>query len=622
MEIRIKDLNVICFKGLKNFNVNFDGNNALIIGRNATGKTTFADAFYWLIDGTDSSNQTKFDAIELNDSGAQVSNQDAVVEGTLIVDGNPIKLRRELTQRWKGIRGSIKKDLVGTTTKFYINDAKVKKKEYEEKITSIIKPDLFRNLSEVSHFVQHTSKEYRRGILMKLAGKITDADIIKNMGLESELEKILAGMNPQDWLKVLNEKRKELEKEIEDLPKRIDETRKLMPTKLPDEPQIRKNISEIQDKLDAEKNEILAIKNGLAATEIKKAISNINIELAKLEATDIGSKEVELDKLVNETRMHDFTIGSLEKDIIAAMQEKERIKEQYYAAVAVDVEPSDICACCGQRLPEDQIIVQFEKANAEKTARISEINNTGEKINNHLIEITQKKECHEQEHGKLQIRIEQLNREIEILKVEQDEKKEPLLNERAELQRKAAGIHDDIETQIAEHQQIISLLQKEMEGYDRQLSECILAERCKIQIAEREEQLKINVADHETTLNKIDLIEQFSKRKSEYIEANINGHFRITQWKLFENYQSGGYREICEPTRDGIPYSTLLNTGSKINVGLDIIDTLSEHYGVKLPTIIDNAERVTDWEIEHGQQIIKLVATPNVQQLEVVIDEK
>lgn len=48
MQIKISNLKLKNFKGIKNLEINFEGKNANIYGKNATGKTTVFDAFKWL----------------------------------------------------------------------------------------------------------------------------------------------------------------------------------------------------------------------------------------------------------------------------------------------------------------------------------------------------------------------------------------------------------------------------------------------------------------------------------------------------------------------------------------------------------------------------------------------
>ena len=59
-----------------------------------------------------------------------------------------------------------------------------------------------------------------------------------------------------------------------------------------------------------------------------------------------------------------------------------------------------------------------------------------------------------------------------------------------------------------------------------------------------------------------------------------------------------------------------MNNGMKINLGIDIINTLSTAYGVRVPLFVDNAESVTSLE-QCGSQIIRLVVSENDKELRV-----
>ena len=85
------------------------------------------------------------------------------------------------------------------------------------------------------------------------------------------------------------------------------------------------------------------------------------------------------------------------------------------------------------------------------------------------------------------------------------------------------------------------------------------------------------------------LCEEFVRFKTTYIEDSINGQFSIVKWKLFSEQVNGGLSECCEATVDGVPYSSL-NSGMRINAGIDVISALSAFYGVRVPLVVDNAE--------------------------------
>src|SRR5699024_7587212 len=96
----------------------------------------------------------------------------------------------------------------------------------------------------------------------------------------------------------------------------------------------------------------------------------------------------------------------------------------------------------------------------------------------------------------------------------------------------------------------------------------------------------------------------------------INSKFRYARFNLFKTNINGGLEEICETTYEGVPYSSGLNNAARINAGLDIINTLSQHYGVQAPIFVDNAESVTQL-IDIDSQVISLVVSEADKQLRI-----
>lgn len=64
-----------------------------------------------------------------------------------------------------------------------------------------------------------------------------------------------------------------------------------------------------------------------------------------------------------------------------------------------------------------------------------------------------------------------------------------------------------------------------------------------------------------------------------------------------------------------MPYISV-NNGAKINLGIDIINTLCEAYGVRVPLFVDNAESVTSIEPYDGQ-IIRLAVSEKDKELRI-----
>ena len=100
-------------------------------------------------------------------------------------------------------------------------------------------------------------------------------------------------------------------------------------------------------------------------------------------------------------------------------------------------------------------------------------------------------------------------------------------------------------------------------------------------------------------------VEQFTKTKVEECENRINAMFRFVAFRLFDYTIDGNPVETCIATVGGVPYGSA-NTASKVNAGLDIINTLCKFYGVCAPIFIDNRESVNEL-VETESQIINLV---------------
>ena len=99
-----------------------------------------------------------------------------------------------------------------------------------------------------------------------------------------------------------------------------------------------------------------------------------------------------------------------------------------------------------------------------------------------------------------------------------------------------------------------------------------------------------------------------------YIQEKVNNNFKMVKFKLFEQQENGGIKEICEPMyfngKSLVGYNEGLNTGAKILSDIDIIDGISNSLGYQMPLFVDNAESVTS-EIVANNQMFKLAVSKN-----------
>ncbi|WP_269757882.1 hypothetical protein [Thalassobacillus sp. C254] len=132
-----------------------------------------------------------------------------------------------------------------------------------------------------------------------------------------------------------------------------------------------------------------------------------------------------------------------------------------------------------------------------------------------------------------------------------------------------------------------------------------LAQKRMQELADQEKKL---AAEFEQLEQQLYLTEEFIRTKVNLLEEKINSKFQYAQFKLFDTQINDGLKETCETLYKGVPYSGGLNNAARINVGLDIINTLSEHYGFSAPIFVDNSEAVTRL-IDTKAQVISLIVS-------------
>jgi len=74
-------------------------------------------------------------------------------------------------------------------------------------------------------------------------------------------------------------------------------------------------------------------------------------------------------------------------------------------------------------------------------------------------------------------------------------------------------------------------------------------------------------------------------------------------------------------TPNGVPFTQDSSGSEKVHAGLDIIKTLSKHYGLTLPVFCDDAERTTDFP-EMNCQLIRLYVSREDANLRIEMKEK
>lgn len=652
-EIRLMELHLRNFKGIKQFSLIVNGRNAQVYGDNATGKTTLFDCFVWLLFDKDSQNKKDFAIKTLDKNGQVLHNLDHEVEGKFLVDGKTLTLKKVYREKWTKRRGALQEELTGHVTNYFIDDVPVKKKEYDSFISDLIDEEVFKLLTSPVYFNEHLKWQDRRKILLEVCGDITDEDVIASDKNLAELLDVLNGRSIEDHRKIITAKKKEINEELKKIPIRIDEIYHNLPdiTGL-DKASLDAQIEQINIQIDEKQDEISRIRNGTEITEKKKQISEIELELLKIKQQhESGSKE-ELYRLQakiqeeesnilliegkgknirNQINFNNERIQQIERQLKEWRDEWHRINNQKF-------EHDDQCVCpaCGQNLPEEQVAAAREKALAEfnlkKSRHLEEITSKGKAGAAQKQElITQNSEL-EKEYQKLvddiiekQKLVEELREQLKIaestvIDIMENPEYVAKLREKKQLQDEIAQLQLSAEEKIQSVQIEIMELKQKREKLESDLAKLSLVKQSEERIRELEEQERKLAAEYEKLEHQHYLIEEFTRTKVNLLEQKINNKFKYARFKLFETQINGGIQEVCETLYEGVPYSSL-NSAARINIGLDIIDTLSEHFGFRAPIFVDNAESVTKL-IDIDSQIISLVVSEKDKKLRVEVDSE
>ena len=135
-------------------------------------------------------------------------------------------------------------------------------------------------------------------------------------------------------------------------------------------------------------------------------------------------------------------------------------------------------------------------------------------------------------------------------------------------------------------------------------------------IAELQAEQRTAAAEVEQMDRLIAMCEEFTRYRVQAITESVNSKFRLTRWRLFTEQVNGGLADCCEPMDSNGTAFEGTNNAMKINIGMDIIDTLSEFYGVRVPLFVDNAESVTHLQ-PIGSQVVRLVVSEQDKELRI-----
>lgn len=639
MQIKISNLKLKNFKGIKNLEINFEGKNANIYGKNATGKTTVFDAFKWLFFDKDSSDRKDFNIKTLDENNKPIHFLEHEVEAILLIDGVDMTFKKMLKEKWVTKRGETQQEFSGHETSYWIDEVPVKKKDYEEKINSLVPESLFKLITDPLYFNKQLKWQERREILTNISGnQITDEEILNANEEFKTLQQNLNGRSIEDYNKVVASKIKDLNKEKEKIPIRIDELTNTLITEHDinyEELEKEKANCKVEiQKIDAEMTDIQtrAKENMKKADQLAAAKNELNTLKLKLETEHSKQQSEATIKLESEKAI----LESRKRNLAAELEERkqkvenaESSKQELYKKwdellnTKLEFDPNSfICPTCKREYPaekKEELKGTFiNNFNEHKESEKQRINKEGQALNSVIEENRNKIEEIQETIQKTEKELLDINTKLEENAKEQsnigpfDVTKLPQYQEKIkqveELQTAISKIVQSDTTEISNKK---AKLVDQINEIDKKLNERDTQEKMKARIEEleaEEESISQKVQELEAQQYQI---EQFTKTKVELLENAINSKFEVVKFRLFDTQINGGLVECCDTLVNGVPYSDV-NNAHKILAGLDIINTLIKFYKTSAPIFIDNRESINEL-YNINTQIISLIVTEDTE---------
>lgn len=629
--IKIQRLYLENFKCHKSLVLDFAGRNASIYGDNATGKTSIYDALTWLLFGKDSlGNGEKNIEIKPLDALGEVRDHLAVtvVEAVLLVDGEEITLRRTYQEVWSQKRGCSEATYDGNTSEYYVDGVPVKKYAFTEKVGELVDEDTFRLLTSVSHFASGISWQERRAALFRVAGVMDDAQI---MATREDFAPLLVGMGRlslDDYKKKLLSEKRAYTGAKNDLPARISGCRMTISNvEGIDFETARAELRRLDAQRESLEGQLLSIEHDAAKEKKAVEIREKKVELSALDGENrvYRSGQNAGDELPRLRTQHADLIAQkkgCEREVAFLEQNVAELDSAIAASRARWIEvhgrtfSGGTCPTCNQPLPTDQLKAATENFEKSKREHLCEIEQNAARSKEAKANAEARIRAEKEKIVEIEGRIAETESKVTLLAGQVtavtdmpgyaekrrtiEEQIHAFEYELAEMAESSAVVKGKL---LQEIQKVKADAEKEREL----LAKETLLEHTQNCIEKLQAEAKHAAEILEKTEAMLYLIDEYTRYKTRFVEDSVNGLFRIARFRLFREQANGGVEDRCDVVYDGVPYINL-NNGARINVGVDIINTLSRAYGVTVPLFVDNAESVTRLEGSNSQ-IIRLVVS-------------
>ena len=640
-KICIQRLSLENFKCHRHLVFQLNGRNATIYGDNATGKTSVYDALTWLLFGKDSAGngEKNIEVKPLNTDGSVADrNNITCVEAELSVDGEMTTFKRTYREVWSTKRGSTVETYDGNTSEYFVDGVPCKKAAFDAKIKELVPEDTFRLLTSVGYFPSDLKWQERRSVLFDMAGTLTDREI---MTMDPRFQPLLDGMGKlslDDYKKKLGAEKRGFTGIKDQTPARLDECQKTIRDLAGiDFDGAKAALADLEQRQRGLSAQLIALDHDSAADAKRLEIRSAELERQKLEgentayraqqtagAVDVNGLRRERDSLANRRGNAAVQLANEQNNITS---HDARIDESRARWLKINGEAftGGTCPTCGQQLPLAQLQAATSAFERNKRSRLEEIERTAQMQGEFKAQSEKRIQVLHENIAAFDAEILRLDGEIKAAEASKvtPVDMEGFAEKAAAIQTRIAALNAELSAITGNAAQLRAQIQSELSSVQSEISQqqSIIGKEGVIQYANnRISEIQADARNAAQALESIEqmlyLADEYIRYKTQYVETSVNNLFRIARFRLYRTQANGGVEERCDVVYDGVPYIGL-NNGMKINVGIDIINALSRHYGVTVPLFVDNAEGVTRLE-QSEAQVIRLFVSESDKELRCV----
>lgn len=638
--VKLLKLYVENFRGIKNFVLTPDGCSVTVQGANGTGKSTLMAAFLWLLTGKDAQGRENYNVFPLGTDGNRLSGCSPTVTATLSMpDGRTLILQRSICERWTKRRGSAETEYNGDETRYFIDEVPVSAGEYSSAVFGMFPEKLLPLLLNAVWFSEQT-KDYkeRRRLLLEQFGSLQPADVFTANPELSDLESMLGTHSVDEFSRICTERRKRYKDSLSALPARIDENRKQLQP-MSDAGDIKNKrsklnveIAKLQYEIEHTTADAVQRHNQQELEKVRQYLEMIPNKRRVLEASGNAGWLEEHNRRVDdtargkqnavyraETLAAELRSLNRERDILAA--ERDRLRVEWVEVNGTVPDIAQTCPTCGQALPAELVQEAQENFNVSKSERLSDIAAKGAKA-------AQDVEKMEKKSARLREDLDTCERAAKAATAAYDmviAEKPPVTQmglfaeldaEEKELKARAEELRQAIQASaqaaeqvVQEKRQKLADMQAQSDAMTSRLAEIERNAALETRIHELEAEQRDTLHQLEEAERGLSMCEEYTRTLVTLLTERVNKHFPTVRFKLFEQQKNGGLREVCEAMVDGVPYGAL-NTASKMQANVEIVQAFSRAADISLPLFLDNRESVTDLTLPDEMQVINLNVIP------------